>query len=223
MKNYDVTKYERPSVTVDILLFTIHENDLKILLIKRNAEPFKDCWALPGGFVHMDESLDSAAKRELEEESGVKNVYLEQLYTFGDPDRDPRTRVITVTYLALAVKTDWALKSTTDASEAKFYSVKDLPTLAFDHKQIVQYGLDRLRNKLGYTNIVLGLLPDAFSLTDLQKVYETILSAKLDKRNFRKKILASGLLVPTGEKSDGKAHRPAMFYRFKKKEVIITD
>ncbi len=223
MKDYDVTKYERPSVTVDVLLFTLDEEGLKILLIKRKNEPFKNSWALPGGFVRMDESLDEAAKRELQEESGVKNVYLEQLYTFGDPNRDPRTRVITVTYLALATKTDWNLKPSHDTSEAKFFSVREMPQLAFDHPTIVRYGLERLRNKLGYTNIVFGLLPDAFSLTDLQKVYETILNAKLDKRNFRKKILATGLLISTGEKTNGKAHRPAMFYRFKKKEVVITD
>ncbi len=150
--------YERPSVTVDVLLFTIENNDLKILLVKRNEEPFVGVWALPGGFVKIDESLDEAAKRELSEESGVKNVYLEQLYSFGEPKRDPRTRVITVTYMALASKTDWHLKATGDVKEATFFSVDKLPKLAFDHSEIIKYGLQRLRAKLSYTNIVLGLL-----------------------------------------------------------------
>lgn len=222
-EKYEVTKYERPSVTVDVLLFTIDEGELKILLVKRKEDPFIGQWALPGGFVHMDESLDSAAKRELLEESGVKNVYLEQLYTFGDPDRDPRTRVITVTYMALAVSTNWELEATGDVSEASFFPPDNLPNLAFDHEEIVKYGLQRLRSKLGYTNIVLGLLPEAFTLTSLQNVYETILKTKLDKRNFRKKILSTGLLVASGKKLGGIAHRPAMLYSFKDKKVVITD
>lgn len=220
---YDASKFDRPSVSVDVLLFTVQMEELKILLVKRNEEPFKDSWALPGGFVRMSESLDSAAIRELSEESGVKNVYLEQLYTFGDPNRDPRTRVITVTYMALAVKTDWQLKPTGDVKEATFFPVDKLPKLAFDHSKILKYGLERLRNKLGYTNIVLGLLPKSFTLTELQKVYEIILKTNLDKRNFRKKMLSSGLLVASGKKSEGKAHRPAMLYSFKNNKVIITD
>lgn len=222
-QKYNASTYERPSVTVDVLLFTIENNELKILLVKRNEEPFKDVWALPGGFVNIDESLDEAAKRELSQESGVKNVYLEQLYTFGNPNRDPRTRVITVTYMALAAKSDWHLKADGDAKDAAFHSVDKLPKLAFDHSEIIKYGLQRLRSKLGYTNIVLGLLPSSFTLTGLQKVYETILKAKLDKRNFRKKMLSTDLLVASGKKSEGGAHRPAMLYSFRNKKVVITD
>lgn len=222
-EGYDVTKYERPSVTVDVLLFSIIDGSLKILLVKRNEEPYKDSWALPGGFVKMDESIDAAANRELLEETGVKDLYLEQLYTFGDPDRDPRTRVITVTYLALSENKDWKLRSAGDVKEASFFTVNDLPKLAFDHKKIISYGLDRLRNKLGYSSIAFGLLPEKFTLTDLQKVYETILGTEMDKRNFRKKMLSIDLLQSTGTKSSGGAHRPALLYSFKKREVINID
>lgn len=216
-------KHHRPSVTADILLFTVVGSELSILLVKRKIEPFKGEWALPGGFVRTDESLEDAAMRELKEEGNVDNVYLEQLFTFGDPHRDPRERVITVTYLALADSSSWDLKSSGDAREAKLFPVKILPKLAFDHRKIIDYGLERLRNKIGYSNIVLGLLPDSFTLTDLQKKHEVILSTKLDKRNFRKKILATGLLLATGQKSDGKAHRPAAFYKFKDRKLVITD
>ncbi|HCQ31022.1 TPA: NUDIX hydrolase [Candidatus Collierbacteria bacterium] len=220
---YDATKYERPSVTVDVLLFTVEDNELKVLLVKRDEAPFEDSWALPGGFVKMNESLDEAADRELSEETGVRNLYLEQLYTFGNPNRDPRTRVITITYMALTAKSEWKLKSSGDVKEAKFFSVGKLPKLAFDHTEIIKYGLQRLRNKLGYTNIVLGLLPGSFTLTELQRVYEIILKTKIDKRNFRKKILSTGLIVASGKKLEGIAHRPAMLYSFKNKKVVITD
>ncbi len=216
-------EYQKPSVTVDILLFTIVENDLKILLIKRDLAPFKGGWALPGGFVHIDESLEDAALRELKEEGNVENVYLEQLFTFGDPRRDPRSRVITVTYLALADSSSWDVRSGGDASEAELHSTKKLPPLAFDHRKIVDYGIERLRAKTGYSNIAMGLLSEEFTLTDLQKKHEVILGNLLDKRNFRKKILSTGVVEPTGRKSDGGAHRPAAFYKFKSKKLIITD
>jgi len=223
VKGYDVSKYDKPSVAVDILLFTIEDGELKLLLVKRNEEPFKNCWALPGGFIKMNESLESAAARELEEETGVKNIYMEQLFSFGEPKRDPRTRVISITYMALATKTDWALKASGDADQTQFFATSELPKLAFDHLKIYKYGLERLRSKLGYTNISFGLLPDHFTLTEMQNVYEVILDKKLDKRNFRKKILSMNLLVPLGKKSYGGAHRPAELYRFKKKEILYTD
>jgi 8-oxo-dGTP diphosphatase len=222
-EKYDVTKYERPSVTVDVLLFTVEDGELKILLVKRNEAPFEDSWALPGGFVRMDESLDEAASRELSEETGVRDLYLEQLYTFGDPKRDPRTRVITVTYMSLASSAEWKLKSSGDVKEASFFPIDKLPKLAFDHADIVDYGLQRLRSKLGYTNIVLGLLPGSFTLTELQRVYEIILKTRVDKRNFRKKILSTGLIVSSGKKLEGIAHRPAMLYSFKDRKIVITD
>lgn len=216
-------KHEKPSVTVDVLLFTIEDKELKILLVKRNVPPFKDSWALPGGFVRIFESLEEAAKRELKEESNVDNVYLEQLFTFGDINRDPRERVITVTYLALADSKSWNLLASGDVKESKLFSLKKLPKLAFDHAKIIDYGLQRLRAKLGYSNIVFGLLPEEFTLTELQMVYEIILNNKVDKRNFRKKILTTGLLKSSGKKSEGSAHRPALYYSFKEKRVIITN
>ena len=216
-------KYEKPSVTVDVLLFTIEDGELKILLVKRNQPPFKESWALPGGFVRIFESLEEAAKRELKEESNVDDVYLEQLFTFGDVNRAPRERVITVTYLALADANSGNVASSGDAKESKLFSLRKLPKLAFDHSRIIDYGLSRLRAKLGYTNIVFGLLPTEFTLTQLQTVYEIILNNKVDKRNFRKKIMATGLLKSSGKKSEGTAHRPALYYSFKEKRVIITD
>ncbi len=220
---YDVSKYKRPSVTADILVFTVQDNELKIALVKRGLWPFEGRWALPGGFVKMKETLENAAKRELREETGVKNVYLEQLYTFGDVKRDPRTRVITVAHFALVPSENIKLSAATDAKEVKWFFVKKLPPLAFDHKKIIQRGLARLRSKIGYTNIVWGLLPKKFRLSQLQNIYEAVLGKKVDKRNFRRKMLALGLLAPTGQKEVDGAHRPAMLYKFKTKEVVFFD
>ena len=224
MKNYDASKFDRPSVTVDILVFTIDRDELKIVLIKRGVAPFKDTWALPGGFVKMDESLEEAAARELHEETGIKKeMYLEQLYTFGRPDRDPRTRVITAAYMALTPEATLTLDAATDAADARLFSIKKLPPLAFDHKEILRVGIDRLKSKIRYTNIAYGLLPTYFRLSQLQDVYEIILGKKMDKRNFRKQMLASGLLETTQKEDRSGAHRPALLYRFKKKEITFVD
>ena len=222
-EKYSTEKYERPSVTVDVLVFTIVGDELKILLVKRAAWPYENFWALPGGFVQMNESLEQAAIRELREETGVSDVYLEQLYTFGDPGRDPRTRVITVAYIVLITADALELKAGSDAGEAQWFPVKKIPALAFDHQKIVEYGLNRLRSKLEYSNISYRLLSTEFRLSELQKVYEVILDRQLDKRNFRKKILSLGLLEATGEKEISGAHRPAMLYRFNKKEIVFFD
>jgi 8-oxo-dGTP diphosphatase len=214
VKNYDPNKYDRPSVTVDIVIFTIRQGDLQVLLVKRKAEPFADRWAIPGGFVHLDESLEEAARRELREETNVDDVYLEQLYTFGEPRRDPRMRVITVAYIALIPSDELVLRASTDTKDVRWYSVYDHPKLAFDHDKILEYALERVRNKLMYTSIAFQLLPARFTLTQLQQTYEVILNKKLDKRNFRKKILSSELLRETDEiKRDG-AHRPAAMFEF---------
>ncbi len=215
--------YPKPSVTVDIVLFTILNNDLKVLLIKRGSEPFKNVRALPGGFVRINESLNKAAIRELKEETNVSNVYLEQLYTFGNPKRDPRGRVVTIAYYALINAENLQLKATTDAKEAEWFSVYQLPKLAFDHKYIINYALQRLRNKLVYTTIAFQLLPKKFTLTQLQKVYETIFNKTFDKRNFRKKILSLGLLKDINELTKGVAHRPAKLYSFTKKHKELED
>ncbi len=189
LATYHADKYERPSVTVDIVILRVFEQDLKVLLIRRKVPPYQGLWAVPGGFVGIKESLDTAARRKLLEETGVENVYLEQLYTFGEPGRDPRTRVITVAYFALLeagqVK---PLRAGSDAVEVSWWSVFGLPELAFDHRQILDYTLQRLRGKLSYSNIAFQLLPEKFTLTELQRVYEIILGQKMDKRNFRKSL-----------------------------------
>src|SRR5258707_523244 len=212
--HYDASKYERPSVTVDIIIMSLRQGDLQVLLIKRRSWPFEGMWAITGGFVNMEESLETAAKRELREETGVEDVYLERLYTFGDPGRDPRTRVITVVYFGLLDSERLQVRAADDAVEVGWFSVYDLPPLAFDHARILQYALDRLRGKLQYTQIAFNLLPEQFTLRELQRVYEIILHRRLDKRNFRKKILSTGILEDTGAKKMEGTHRPARLYRF---------
>lgn len=208
--------YPRPSVTVDLVIFTIAGNDLKVLLIRRRQEPFKDRWALPGGFMDIDESLDAAAARELEEETGVRDVYLEQLYTFGEPGRDPRGRVISVAYFALIDAERQRIVAADDAADAAWYSVFHPPKLAFDHSKVLEYAVWRLRNKLEWTTVGYELLPKKFTLSQLQRVYEIILQRPVDKRNFRKKILAQGKIRELNESRTDGAHRPARLYTFRK-------
>jgi 8-oxo-dGTP diphosphatase len=199
-------------VTVDIVIFTIQSGSLRVLLIKRAASPFQGQYAIPGGFVHEDEGLEEAALRELREETGVSDVYLEQLYSFGDPERDPRTRVITVAYFAL-ISADRSLRAGTDAAEASWWPMDRLPALAFDHRKILDYAIERLRNKLEYTTVGFQLLPEKFTLTELQEVYEAILGKKLDKRNFRRKIALLKILKALPEYRRG-GQRPAQLHRF---------
>jgi 8-oxo-dGTP diphosphatase len=206
--------YPRPSVTVDVIIFTLSEGDLQVLLIQRGHPPFAGMWAIPGGFVGIDESLEDAAQRELEEETGVHDVYLEQLYTFGDRGRDPRGRVITVAYFALVPSDATQLYAGQDASDARWWSVYDLPPLAFDHADILTYALQRLRYKLEYTAVGFELLPETFTLSELQSAYEIILGEELDKRNFRRKILSADVIEATGEYRTGEG-RPAKLYRFR--------
>lgn len=215
--------YPRPSVAVDIVLFAFLQDDLKVLLIERNAEPYAGRWALPGGFVRMDEELDAAARRELEEETGVRDVYLEQLYTFGAPDRDPRTRVISVAHFALVSAAEVSrnrVQAATDAAEARWWSMYALPPLAFDHDRILAYALQRLRWKLEWTALGFLLLPDEFTLSALQRVNERVLDEKLDKRNFRRKFLDMGVLEESGNVAKGD-HRPARLYRFTARAVEL--
>jgi 8-oxo-dGTP diphosphatase len=211
---YDASKYERPAVTVDIIILTVRDRRLMVLLIKRRHWPGEGMWAIPGGFVAPDESLEDAARRELEEETGVSDVYLEQLYTFGDPGRDPRGRVITVAYYALIRSDEIRVRAADDAAEADWFPAYQLPSLAFDHDRILNYMWERLRAKLEYTTIGFQLLPEAFTLSELQEVYEAILNRRLDKRNFRKKVLATGILEQTLETRKVGQHRPAALYRF---------
>lgn len=281
LKTYDASRYPRPSVTVDMVIFTVMdrpqpnyrklpEKDLKALLIKRGGHPFKDAWALPGGFVKPDESLAQAAVRELAEETGLNNVYMEQLYTWSEPGRDPRTWVISCSHLALIEASRLQLRAGDDAVDAKWFTVtkklkheereinpegsvhrqrcslvlaeEELVTetilektivqcgktctqeehilvpgkLAFDHARMISYALDRLRNKIEYTDLAFNLMPERFTLTQLQQVYETILDRELLKANFRRKI--EGKLIETDQTTDGDGYRPSRLYKMKESE-----
>jgi 8-oxo-dGTP diphosphatase len=196
------------------VVFGLSEAGLQVLLIQRGTEPFAGYWALPGGFVLQDEDLEAAARRELREETGLENVFLEQLYTFGAPGRDPRGHVVSVAWVALVNVRDHAVRAATDAREAAFFLVDDLPDLAFDHPTILAAGEERLRGKVRYRPIGFELLPERFTLGTLQHLYETLLGRTLDKRNFRKKALSLGFLEDTGEREVGVPHRPGRLYRF---------
>jgi 8-oxo-dGTP diphosphatase len=193
------------------------EEDLKVLLVQRGIEPYQGRWALPGGFVRISETLEEAALRELVEETGIERLYLEQLYTFGDLERDPRERVVAVAYYALVKLADQHVRAATDTRDAAWFAVWDTPSLAFDHDRILQVGLERLKGKVRYQPIGFELLPPKFTLTQLQRLYEKILERDLDKRNFRKKILSMGLLVELDEVEQDVAHRAARLYRFDKR------
>jgi len=221
--NTKYAEYEQPSITVDLVIFTVNNEMLKVLLTKRAEAPFEGGWSLPGGFLFKGESLEAAALRVLKEKAGVPNVYLEQLYTFGKPNRDPRTRVITVAYFALIPWENLNQPESTKITDLKWPDVSQAPRLAFDHKEILNTAVQRLRAKMNYSNIVYGLLPEQFTLSDLQKMYEIILGSTFDKRNFRKRMLASGLLQETGKKHALGAHRPAMLYQFKKMEITFLN
>ena len=205
--------HPHPAVTTDIVIFTIRQDELKLLLIKRALPPFKGEWALPGGFVHIDEGLDAGARRELEEETGLSDVYLEQLYSFGRPDRDPRERVITVAYYALIPSDKIELRAASDAEGVSWFGMDELPPLAFDHADILAMAYERLVAKLDYSTIAFQFMPASFTLSELQQVYELILREPMDKRNFRKKILSLEQIEETGEEKREGPHRPAKLYR----------
>lgn len=277
LQNYDADRYERPSVSVDLLLFSVsyQERDnyrklsnkvMQVLLVQRGQHPYLHQWALPGGFAGIEESLDEAARRELASETEVSDVYLEQLYTWGEPKRDPRTRVISCSYMALVDSAALKLRAGDDAEDVKWFTVRrkvierqdnheeneritsktvklefdadgihleaivkttvdtegkdtrirrevlQSEGLAFDHATIINYGIERLRNKLIYTGIVFNLMPKQFTLTDLQQVYEVILDKDLLKANFRRKIAM--MVLPTEYMTKDDGHRPARLYRF---------
>jgi ADP-ribose pyrophosphatase YjhB (NUDIX family) len=277
LDSYDAGKYERPSVTVDMLVFTVTDEEkenyrklpekvLRLLMIKRGDHPSIGQWALPGGFITMDESLHKGALRELKEETNIDNIYMEQLYTWGDVGRDPRTRVISVSYMSLVDSKALDIKASDDADDAKWFTVSskvyqeqktvtekgyilqklnklsltsDEETLsatvktiiivegkitkvdsevvesngiAFDHPKIIQYAIERLRNKIEYTNIAFNLMPEKFTLTELQQVYEVILDTELLKANFRRKI--SDMVIETDEYTKDAGHRPSKLFKF---------
>jgi 8-oxo-dGTP diphosphatase len=236
LARYDAGAFERPSVTVDVVLITVKEGGLATLLLRRVAPPFKGRWALPGGFVRMTEGLETAAARVLADKCGLKGVWLEQLYTFGDPKRDPRTRVISVTYAALVDAARLAASATIDALQVARLRVpwegetggpvdvtdangQDLP-LAFDHALMIGMAVKRLRGKLDYAPIGFQLLPEQFTLFELQGVHEAVLGRELNKDSFRRRMLASGLLEATGEQESDVGHRPAERYRFRSRSAV---
>lgn len=213
-------RYPHPAVTTDIVIFTIQDDALNVLLIKRALPPHKNQWALPGGFIEIEESLEEGARRELQEETGVEGVYLEQLHTFGQPDRDPRERVITVAYLAIIPADELEMKAGSDAEDVRWFKIKELPDLAFDHKRIIKMAHERLTAKVDYSTIAFQFMPKVFTLSELQYVYEVILREQLDKRNFRKRISSFDMLRETGKERREGAHRPAKLYRVKNPKRI---
>ena len=208
--------YPHPAVTTDVVVFTIRDERLSILLVKRANPPYQGEWALPGGFLAIDEDLDACAARELREETGISGVYLEQLYTFGATHRDPRERVISVTYYALVPQDALATpRAASDAADVGWHPFEKLPELAFDHADIIAMAHQRLVAKLDYSTIAFQFMPETFTLSELQCVYEVLLNQSLDKRNFRKRILSLDLIEETGKLRRSGKHRPAREYRAK--------
>lgn len=204
-------------VSVDAVVFGYEsKNDLSVLLIKRGIAPFKDQWALPGGLVLNEESLEDAVERELKEETGVAIDYLEQLYTFGAPNRDPRNRVLSVSYFGLVKPNHFAIKADTDAADVQWFALSDLPTLAFDHDNILNIARQRLKSKLRYAPIGFDLLSDEFPFSDLEHLYMTILEQNIDRRNFRKKMLSFGIIEDTNTIEKIGSGRPAKLFKFNK-------
>lgn len=221
MKNI---KENNPLLAVDAVLFTVMEGSLKVLLIQIEGEEYDGQWAVPGGLVAKGERLDTAVSRILHKKANIEDVYLEQLYTFGEPDRDKRGHSVSVAYFALIDHPEkLGIETLEYYQNIKWFAVDDLPEMAFDHKKIIQYAHERLKAKLSYTNIAYSLLPKKFTLPQLREVYEVIYGESLDKRNFRKKILNRGLVEETGEHQEDVSHRPAKLYRFSKETLEIFD
>jgi len=219
LEQQHLPKFES-ALSIDCVIFGFEAGELKILLIERNAEPFKDWWALPGYLVQQDESIDEAAERILHELTGLRDLHMEQFHTFGDVDRHPQGRVITVAYYALIrINGQKELRPLTDyARKAFWHSVSDLPKLGFDHSTIFNTGFNKIRRRLGYQPIAFELLPEKFTLTQLQQLYEAILNKKLDKRNFRKKMLSYGFLKELDEKQKNVSYRAAKLYKFDRRK-----
>lgn len=213
-------EFPRPALTVDNVIFTFDERILKVLLINRKNDPFKGEWALPGGYVNIDESLEDAARRELMEETGIRNAFIEQFFTFGDVDRDPRGRVLSVGFFALVKIDEVDLKPDTDAGDVQWFPAYELPDLAFDHTLIIDRALDMLKLKVKMQPVGFELLPDKFSLSDLQRLVEAVLDEQLDKRNFRKKVLNMDVLSQSDTKVPNMATRAATLYKFDKHKFV---
>ena len=217
LNSYNKNEYEKPSVAVDLLVFTVKDDRLKIVLVRRNEHPFKDMLSLPGVFVGINETLDEAAARGAMEEAGLADIYFEQLYTWGDIDRDPRMRIISVSYLSLTPAEKLTLSAGSRTSSAELYDVEALlasdEELAFDHRKIIGYGRERIRNKTEYSRIAFEFLPKEFTLPQLQRVYEILLGKPLYKANFRRRV--APLIDETERMTSGDAHRPSRIYREK--------
>ena len=217
LNSYNKNEYEKPSVAVDLLVFTVKDDRLKIVLVRRNEHPFKDMLSLPGVFVGINETLDEAAARGAREEAGLADIYFEQLYTWGDIDRDPRMRIISVSYLSLTPAEKLTLSAGSRTSSAELYDVEELiasdEKLAFDHRKIIEYGRERIRNKTEYSRIAFEFLPKEFTLPQLQRVYEILLGKPLYKANFRRRV--APLIDETERMTSGDAHRPSRIYREK--------
>lgn len=207
-------EYPRPAVTTDCVIFGFDGGELKVLLIERAIEPYKGCWALPGGFLEMEESADDCARRILQKETDLTNIYLEQLYTFSDIKRDPRFRVVSIAYYALVKMSDFQTKAGMDTSNIKWFNLSEVPELAFDHNRILATAQERLKGKIKYQPIGFELLPERFTLPDLHRLYEIVLQTQLDRRNFRKKMLSFGLLVDLDEVKQDVPNRAPKIYRF---------
>lgn len=208
--------YPRPALTVDAVVFGLDQDELKILLIQRAGEPFQGQWAFPGGFVDIDETTDHAVLRELQEETGIENVFLEQLYTFSSIERDPRERVVSVAYFALVDPAGIKMAASSDAKDVRWFAIDDTPELAFDHQEILKVALDRLRAKIRYEPIGFELLPEEFVMSQILKLYQNALRKPIDKRNFVRKIKKLGILTDLNKKRQSGAHRPASIYTFDK-------
>lgn len=214
LESYDSSMFDKPSVAVDILIFTIEEDVLKVVMVRRDAFPYKDCLALPGVFVGIDESLEDAAIRGVKVETGLTDIYFEQLYTWGAVKRDPRMRIISVSYMALVSFDQLCAKAKDDNIRDYLYPVekilKEETEIAFDHKEIIQYARERIKNKVEYSDIAFNFMPEKFTLPKLQKVYEILLGKELYKANFRKKV--SCMVQETDEYTSGGAYRPSKLY-----------
>lgn len=208
--------YPRPAVTTDCVIFGYDGKELKVLLIERGIEPFKGCWAFPGGFLNMDEDALAGARRELKEETGLENAFIEQFHTFSEPGRDPRGRVITIAHYALVKIQD--VKGGDDAAQARWFPIGEVPPLAFDHDRILRMAMRRLKERIHFEPVGFELLPDVFTMPQLQNLYEAILEAHFDRRNFASKMLKLGILEDTGDRPAGASSRIPVSYRFNKEK-----
>lgn len=221
-----MTKHPSPQdikIAADAVIFTVHEGELQVLLIQMKKKPYMGAWAVPGGIIDQNETTEEAARRILREQTGVGEAYLEQLGTFDDPLRDKLGRVVSVAYYALVSSEGVLLKTTEKYGDVRWWPVRKLPSLAYDHKDVVKDATSRIRAKIGYANVAWSLLPKQFPISQLRETYEIILGHEIDKRNFRKKILSLGLIEEIGKKSEGGAHRPAELYRFRNRKPEIID